>query len=606
MTVAVKIRALAALGLPNILRVAVYRLGLKSGMGRVRRLQAASPVGPFFIRKAPRAVTPPPSRAWIGETIYFDARRFPLSGLAPDWMSSPYTGERLVGENRPWWEIPDFDPVVGDIKIIWEPSRFGWVLSAAERAAAGEEAGWNQLEVWLASWCQTNPPYRGPNWKCGQEVSIRVMHLAMAALILDNIDRPTAGLLDFIEMHLKRVVPTIRYAVAQDNNHGTSEAAALFIGGSLLGHAGRTQGFRYARIGRKLIENRVKRLVERDGSFSEHSLTYHRVFLDTLIMAEVWRRHLKLEEFSAPARERLTRAAQWLFAMIDPETGDGPNLGANDGARLLPLTDTGYRDFRPCVQLAMALFCDQRAFAGEGTWNQPLEWLRVAIPEQLASRPDSTRFDEGGYAILRADRARVLLRYPRFRFRPAQSDALHVDLWIGSENLLRDGGTFSYNAPQEISNRFSGVAGHNTIAFDDRDQMPRVGRFLFGEWLKADNVSFDASAGVAAAGYTDWRGASHHRSIALAPRRFTVSDRISGSFSRAVLRWRLAPGSWRMEQGLITDGQRHIRISATMPLERLAFVDGEESSCYLERSGLPVIECEVSAPGTLTSEFVWP
>ena len=40
--------------------------------------------------------------------------------------------------------------------------------------------------------------------------------------------------MELVYIHLKRIESTISYAIAQDNNHGTSEAAALFIGGSWL------------------------------------------------------------------------------------------------------------------------------------------------------------------------------------------------------------------------------------------------------------------------------------------------------------------------------------------------------------------------------------
>ena len=39
------------------------------------------------------------------------------------------------------------------------------------------------------------------------------------------------------------------YALGQQNNHGTSEAAALFIGGSWLEQLGDPRGARWSRIG---------------------------------------------------------------------------------------------------------------------------------------------------------------------------------------------------------------------------------------------------------------------------------------------------------------------------------------------------------------------
>ncbi len=220
-----------------------------------------------------------------------------------------------------------------------------------------------------------NPPYKGPDWKCGQEASIRVMHLALAAILLQQVTAPPAALLDLLRIHLRRIVPTIRYAIAQDNNHGTSEAAALFIGGSWLRAHGEPDAVTWMRLGRKWLENRAKHLIGEDGSFSQYSLNYHRVMLDTFSLAELWRRQLSLVEFSARWYSRASAATHWLHAFIDPATGDGPNLGANDGARLLPLTQTDYRDYRPAVQLAMALFTDTNAYPGNQECSRPLLWL---------------------------------------------------------------------------------------------------------------------------------------------------------------------------------------------------------------------------------------
>ena len=49
----------------------------------------------------------------------------------------------------------------------------------------------------------------------------------------------------------------------------------------------------------------------------------------------------------------------------------------------------------------------------------------------------------------------AMLRYPRFRYRPGHADALHLDLWLGDRNILRDGGTYSYNAERKWLNYFS-------------------------------------------------------------------------------------------------------------------------------------------------------
>ena len=138
--------------------------------------------------------------------------------------------------------------------------------------------------------------------------------------------------------------------------------------------------------------------------------------------------------------------------------------------------------------------------------NQPLQWLGVPCVSNPASNPRSVTLDNGGLHVLRAGQATCYLRYPRFSFRPSQADALHLDLWYKGHNLIRDAGTYSYNSTPADLEYFHGTASHSTIQFDERDQMPRLGRFLFGEWLQAENVvpvREENGVVTAAAAYTD-------------------------------------------------------------------------------------------------------
>ena len=305
-------RVVPRLGVANVLRVATYRFGMKSGLHPVRWRGGAVPAAPFFGPSTAPAVPVPAVTAWNATAPLFGRGAVALPDGPPDWHADPRSGRRLRDPGRPWWQIPDFDQEAGDIKLVWEMSRMDWVLAFAQRARQGDAGAIGRLDDWLANWAERNPPYRGPNWKCGQEASIRVLHLAMGAVILGQAGTALPGMRDLIHLHLKRIAPTIQYAVGQDNNHGTSEAAALFIGGSWLDAAGVRAGARWEAAGRRWLENRVARLIGARGTFSQYSLNYHRVLLDTLSMVEVWRRSLALPAFSARWNERAAAATQWL------------------------------------------------------------------------------------------------------------------------------------------------------------------------------------------------------------------------------------------------------------------------------------------------------
>ena len=613
-----KVRTALALGLPNIARAASYRLGVRLGWNPVRRLHATTPAGPFFGPSLAGHLAVPPVTDWQYAAHLFSHWPINLPEGPPDWLANPLTGQCMPAPQRPWWQIPDFDPAVGDIKLIWELSRMDWVLALSQRVRLEEPGALDKLNAWLADWCAHNPPYLGPNWKCGQEASIRVMHLACAALLLGQTHKTPPGLRELVALHLQRIAPTVQYAMAQDNNHGTSEAAALFMGGSWLTTLGDARGAHWATTGRDLLENRAARLIGEQGTFSQYSLNYHRVMLDTFCMAECWRKHLNLPEFSTRWQAKTLAATHWLHALTDPNSGDVPNVGANDGARLLQLADAPYRDYRPSVQLAMVLFAGQRAYAADGPWNHALKWLGVALPERLAPAPGNLQADDGGFMALRLGAAMALLRYPRFVFRPSQADALHLDLWVTGKALLRDGGTYSYNIEPRWLNYFGGVAGHNTVQFDGREQMPRLSRFLLGDWLKTTQMESIASHGhgvQCGAGYSDAAGAQHHRQVQLETGLLRVQDRVSGFKQGAVLRWRLAPGDWQQDESAnARDGHRHsvhdgsghvLTVVSDVPIQRCELVQGWESLHYLEKTTVPVLELEITQPGTITTEYRW-
>ena len=332
------------------------------------------------------------------------------------------------------------------------------------------------------------------------------------------------------------------------------------------------------------------------------------MLLDTLSLAEVWRRHFELPPFSDIVCERAAVATEWLRAIVDPINGDAPNLGANDGANLLPLTDADFRDYRPSVHLAAVLFERTAAYPLVGVCEQHIRWLGLSAPAQAAPTMRSSLFDDGGVAVLRRGAATALLRYPRFRFRPSHADALHLDLWVADENLLRDAGSYSYAADMEWQQYFAGARGHNSVQFDDREQMPRLGRFLWGDWLRTASLSpiEDIATSVSVgASYVDSEGVTHARRVELRDCTVLVHDAVAGFARRAVLRWRLRPGAWRVNGHEATNGTHRIMITSSVRISRVALVGGWESRYYGAKTEVPVLEAEIESPGTLLTQYQW-
>ena len=532
-------------------------------------------------------------------------------GFPPDWARSVLSGKTLPDPACHWTRIPDFELSGGDVKGYWESARFdgllvlalGWLVTKREDIRQG-------IDAWLKSWAAENPANQGIQWKCGQETAIRLMQLLLTAELLHRFGgvRAMSSLHQLIAEHCQRISRTMLYAIGQDNNHGTSEAAALFAAGTYL--AARTanhlarDGSDWSTSGRQWLENRLRRLVLNDGSFSQHSTNYHRLMLDTCSFAETWRGWFHEPPFSAQFYSRARAATAWLTEFTDAECGDAPNLGANDGARIFVLHALPYRDFRPSVQWASRIFDYKLVFAA-GPWNEPLEWLALDRPPQHALHCESRLMADGGYAKLANGNSWLILRLPTYRFRPSQSDALHVDLWISGRNLVRDAGSYSYNAKGHWLQYFGGVGSHSTVQFDDRDQMPRLSRFLFGEWLTIHDLEFDSTHGRCGASYRDFRGAAHRRKIHLTEDTCVVNDTISGFERSAVLRWRLAPGDWFQTENGARCSFASVSVVASGSILRSELCVGYESTHYARTSTLPVLEVEVRAPTTLKTEIRW-
>ena len=594
-----RLSTLLRLGPGSVARVAAYRLSLKAGIHPVQRLSGATPAGPLFRPLASHHIGPPRTDLpWTDQPYYFGWLTLAGTGAPPRWRAHPLNSDRQI-LLKSWWKIPDFDPAIGDIKFVWEASRFEWVVSFAKAAATGNSESLTQLNDWLTDWWQENPPYLGPNWKCGQEASLRVLRLLLAAEILGQLHQPETALVETIALHLRRIQPTLAYAKAQKNNHATSEAAALWIGGAFLKTHNHALGT-CAMSGKTALERALAQLVLPDGSFSQNSSNYHRFMLDTVIVAEVLRRVLGAAALSTAAQLRIGSALHWLEAMTDPVSGQAFHLGHNDSAYLLPYPKGTARDFRYTIALGKALFtCAPK----NGVETPPLPELFPEKPTSKTSdRGQAAHFPDGGYTLLVHGPARSLLRLPIYRFRPSHCDALHVDLVVCGRNIFRDCGTASYS--DAALPDLSATSHHNTIQFDDDDQMPRLSRFLWGDWLSPAGP-IHHSDHTAAAAYVDRKGRRHDRQVRLAESHLEVIDTLSGNFSTAILRWHLLPGKWEMVgAGTFMYDDLCLSLSADSTMT-CRLVEAVEAPHYGRISTVPMVEATVCGPATLTSTLTW-
>ncbi|WP_376099299.1 heparinase II/III-family protein [Roseomonas sp. CCTCC AB2023176] len=293
---------------------------------------------------------------------------------------------------------------------------------------------------------------------------------------------------------------------------------------------------------------------------------------------------------AGPARPHPRRAAaatRWLARLTCPETGATPRLGHQDGSCLADLSLRGPADARGSVERAARLFL--RATAGVAD-DPGCAWLGLPpgppTPADTAWRCDGSRGWRDG-------RVRVLLRTGPLRFRPGHADLLHLDLWDGLENVLRDAGTGAYNPPAQDawwSDHFPAARAHNVVTFDDAEPMPRASRFLFARWPATEVLPGGAAT-------RDARGNRHARTVRREGAEWVVEDRVSGPFRHLALRWHLPPGPWEVSGGSVTDGRIRLILSADAAVS-LTLEPAWESPGYGEVRGLPCLVLRAPAPVT--------
>jgi hypothetical protein len=466
-----------------------------------------------------------------GELKYF-AHEFTHTGFPPDWHTDPISGTKLDA-NKHWSEISDDGEA--DIKFIWETNRFSMAYTLVRAYASAQderfaEAFWTLIQ----SWADSNPPNKGANWKDGQEIALRLMAWCWGYYGFLNSPPTTPDRLAqftvLIAVQAERIYQNIAYAISTHSNHTISEAFGLWLIGLLFPELKDSE--KYLKLGRELLEREASTQIFADGSYSMYSLNYHRFILHIYFYA------LRLGDLnnfplSKSVHRVVTSSVEYLYQLIDLQTGQLPIYGSNDGALILPINNCDAADYRPLLQLGSYLTKGNRLFES-GAWDEDLYWFYGAQGLQApvnASQQISKNYADGGVYILRGSHSKAMIRCTDYRSRPSHADQLHLDLWWRGENIACDAGTYLYSGQGRWRNGLAHTSVHNTVTVDNRDQMKMVTRFTWTNWSRGKVLKQDTKI---------WQGehdgyhqlpdpVTHKRTVlALDDDRWLVVDHLTG------------------------------------------------------------------------------
>lgn len=469
-----------------------------------------------------------------GQYQFFDTHWLSIEG---NWKRNPLSN--FVYPDSHWSRIGEFVPSNGDIKWVWEPSRFQWVFQLARAWAITSneeyiETFWKTFDHWR----QQNPPNTGPNWICAQECSLRLISLVWVSGVFEKSGPTTeerqASLWQTVAELAERIQCSLGYSIAQNNNHALSEAAALYIAGVCMPNHSKSQTWK--KTGKSLFEKMILEQFFTDGGYIQHSFIYTRLALRISLVFLIVSKKNK-DSINSKVIDRIRKAVNFLKQVQNETTGAVPNYGANDGSNIFSLSTCKYGDFRPLLQ-SLSFVLDEKLLYGKGLYDEEIIWWFGLRSDGLkVDEPELTSFSapESGYFNLRSQNSSAMIRCHSYRSRPSQADMLHLDLWNRGRNICPDGGTYSYNDEQGFGSYFKSTESHNTVSINGQSQMQPYRRFYWLNWTESRLIT-DIKSLVADPSITTWSGehygylpmgAVHRRSLFMKDDYWLVCDDIS-------------------------------------------------------------------------------
>lgn len=432
-----------------------------------------------------------------GKIQYFNHNWLSV-GFPINWHHNPDSGYEYP-KHVHWAYIPDLSAKNGDIKYVWEKSRFSFlytIIRYDQHFGADSSAFVFDL---INDWIAQNPINQGPNYKCSQEISLRLLNWTFALYYYKNSpalnEASFSAILNSMRQQLIHVYKNIHFSrITVRNNHAITETLCLYLISLLFPCF--SEAKKYQKVGKKYFEEEIAYQVYADGSYLQFSMNYHRVVVQLL----TWALHLSeanKDPLSSTTLLRVDATLQFLYNHQDAVTGYLPNYGANDGALFFKLNQEEFLNHAPQINALSNAFTEENLYTKtdylEDAWWYSGGKLDLQQVKAL-QRPELYEAKVGGFYVMRHPQYFSMLRCGNHKDRPQQADANHLDIWYEGKNIVRDNGSYKYNTDADTVNYFSGTASHNTVQVGDQNQMLKGGRFIWYFWSQAKEASLKHTA----------------------------------------------------------------------------------------------------------------
>lgn len=435
----------------------------------------------IVVKKSPSlSLADDAKRIMRGEVRFFSHEWKPL-GLDWDYVTNLENGYQYDIKYH-WIKVSDFNEAAGDIKFVWEPSRFSSLYLLVRDDYHNGEDHSEFVIGRILDWIEKNPLNCGPNYKCSQEISLRVLNWLFALNYYKKSDALTEErwqkIITSIYWQIDHVYENINFSrICVRNNHAITETLSLYLAGLLFPTMSGAKSWK--KNGKRWFEQEIEYQFEPDGSYIQQSMNYQRVVTQLLTLG-ITLAEKNGERFDDVVYQRAYANINFLYQMQDEHSGWLPNYGSNDGALFFQFSDANYRDYRPQLDALHFLLTGKPLYKKK---FEDTEWYGFTLTKDrqlapLQRKSGMVSFKDGGYFVFRYNNRMMYIRCGCFKGR-VTPDQMHIDYWSNGENLLMDGGSYMYNTDEKTRTYFAGTESANCVMLGDNGQMKKGPRFMW-------------------------------------------------------------------------------------------------------------------------------
>lgn len=294
----------------------------------------------------------------VNGKIYAFSKNILDYGNPMKWNFNPIT-QKETNKNKMWFEIPDFNNEIGDIKLIWEPSRFCHLYLFSRAYIISKDIKYYKaFSEQIKQWNINNKYPYGANYKCGQESAIRMINILMNYTVFKNYnlisEEDTINVQEIVKGSYRKLLSNFFYAEkCVKNNHTISELIGLIIGAWCENNNKRIKKYYNKLV--KQLEIQFKE----DGGYIQYSFNYQRLVFQLLeILFKIENKiNVRIEN---KMKQLIYKSVIQLY-QLQSSNGNLPNYGSNDGALIVPVTCADYRDFSSTIRHIICFYKKQKA-----------------------------------------------------------------------------------------------------------------------------------------------------------------------------------------------------------------------------------------------------